>query len=86
MTREQVAKELYTKYFKDGTLYTPSFIEIILMRLEEMDLIKFESEREAAIKEAKHYTADVIYYDNDDKLSTIRNMSNLIKRLVALLK
>lgn len=73
MTREQLAKEIYKRYFNNST--TIAFIETVILRLEEMGLIKFESEREAVIKDAQEYL-------KQDCIGP----HTLIKRLLALLK
>lgn len=79
MTREEVSRNIYNK---TNIYASPSVISILLSELEEMGLIKFESEREAAIKEAHDYLSSGQGYRLDD----VGKYHSLIKRLVALLK
>ncbi len=71
MTKEEVITKITNKFYYVDTI----LVGIVINDLEEMDLIKFESEKERTIKEAEKYLIDYFGYKSD-----------LIRRLVALLK
>lgn len=50
MTREEIAQKIYV-----NTGYSSGTSLVVMTQLEEMGLIKFESEREAVIKDAEKY-------------------------------
>jgi hypothetical protein len=74
MTRDECAEEIYKKGKANLTL-----IEFVLYHLEEMDLIKFESERESIIKEAERIL-------KSDLVILPSSVDSVIKRLIALVK
>lgn len=73
MTRLECAIQL-NKEVKSFHMHVEAY-EVILDRLERMSLIKFETERDAAIKEAETHITN---QSND--------CSRIIKRLLALVK
>lgn len=71
MTKWEVVHKIAIK----NNMYSPTIVGIVLNELEIMGLIKFETEREAAIKEAEKHVEN---QSND--------CSRIIKRLLALVK
>ncbi len=79
MTKNQLAAQLSKK--RD---YPESYVFFILTDLEELGLIKFDSERESLLKEAQQYIGPDCFvplsYDNTAKLvKIIQRFSDLCK-------